>query len=523
MSEQIIIFDTTLRDGEQSPGAALNIMEKVELARQLEQLNVDVIEAGFPISSPAQFEAVKRISEEIGVTIAALARAKEGDIKRAWQAIQAAKKPRIHTFSSTSDYHVMGKFSDSRYGKNIQEKRQTVLKMSYDAVAYAKTFCNDVEFSAEDAGRTDIGYLAEVIETAISAGATTVNIPDTTGYNTPNEYAAIIQSLKERVSNIEKAIISTHCHNDLGMAVANSLAGVQAGARQVECTINGIGERAGNAALEEIAMALNVRSDQYPFHTNINTQQIYNTSRMVSGFTGMIVQPNKAITGANAFAHESGIHQDGMLKNRETYEIMVPEDVGVVETKIVLGRHSGRHGLKARLTALGYHLNEQELDHIYTLFTALSDKKKEVFDDDLRILMGDEVYVSKTGLNLEFLQVHLGTHAIPTATIKIKKGGEVVQESATGDGPVAAVFNAIERALNQSYSIESYQVRSVTSGREALGEALLRLRVGSVSYNGRGVSTDIVEASAKAFLMAINHMGEAEPAFSENQEIEKVS
>lgn len=506
MADQIIIFDTTLRDGEQSPGASLNVMEKLEIARQLEKLNVDVMEAGFPVSSPAQFEAVKRIAAEIKTIVCALARAKELDIKKAWEAVKEAEKPRIHTFSSTSDYHIMGKFSSDQYGRSLEEKRKTVLKMSYDSVAYAKSFCEDVEFSAEDAGRTDIGYLADVIQIAIEAGATTVNIPDTTGYTLPGEYAAKIAALKKRVKNIEKAVISVHCHNDLGLAVANSLAALDAGARQVECTVNGIGERAGNASMEEIVMAIKTRKDLLDYKTCIKTKEIYNTSRMVSGFTGMIVQPNKAIVGANAFAHESGIHQDGMLKNRETYEIMVPEEVGVVKTKIVLGRHSGRHGLKARLEELGYTLDEKELDRVYGLFTELSDKKKEVYDDDLRILMGDETFKEGSHYKLEFLQVHLGTHAIPTAAIKLRVGDEIVQESATGDGPVAAVFNAIERVLKKEFTIENYQVRSVTSGREALGEAQLRLRIGDHSYNGRGVSTDIIEASAKAFLVAINQM-----------------
>lgn len=506
MADKIYIFDTTLRDGEQSPGAALSIMEKLEIARQLEKLNVDIIEAGFPVSSPAQFEAVQRISAEIKVVVAALARAKEIDIKAAWDSIQQAEKPRIHTFSSTSDYHIIGKFGGDQYGRTMEEKRKTVLKMSYDSVAYAKSFCEDVEFSAEDAGRTDIGYLADVIETAIEAGATTVNIPDTTGYTLPQEYAAKISELKKRVKNIDKAIISVHCHNDLGLAVANSLAALDAGARQVECTINGIGERAGNASLEEIAMALKVRKDLFNYYTDIRTKDIYNTSRMVSGFTGMIVQPNKAIVGANAFAHESGIHQDGMLKNRETYEIMIPEEVGVVKTTMVLGRHSGRHGLKARLEELGYTLDSQELDRIYSLFTKLSDKKKEVFDDDLRTLMGDELFKDSDFYCLEDMQVHLGTNTIPTAAIKLKMGDEIIQESATGDGPVAAVFNAFERILDKEFMIENYQVRSVTSGRDAQGEVMLRIKAEDKSYNGRGVSTDIVEASAKAFIVALNQM-----------------
>ena len=368
MTDKVIVFDTTLRDGEQSPGASLNIFEKLEIAKQLEKLNVDVIEAGFPVSSPAQFEAVKRIADEVGVRIAALSRTKEIDIKTAYEAIQNADKKRIHTFSSTSDYHILGKFKSDRYGKSLEEKRQTVIRMSYDMVQYAKTFCDDIEFSAEDAGRTDIGYLAEVIEAAIEAGATTVNIPDTTGYTMPSEFGNKIAELRRRVINIKNVIISVHCHDDLGLAVANSLAGVENGARQVECTINGIGERAGNASLEEFVMALKVRNDLYNLSTNITTKEIYNTSRMVSAFTGVIVQPNKAIVGENAFAHESGIHQDGMLKNRETYEIMTPETVGVKKTKIVLGRHSGKHGLKARLQELGHELTDKELQKVYELF-----------------------------------------------------------------------------------------------------------------------------------------------------------
>jgi 2-isopropylmalate synthase len=507
MENRIVIFDTTLRDGEQSPGASLNVKEKVEIAHQLAKLKVDVVEAGFPVSSPQQFEAVQRIASEVDIIVAALARAKEIDIKKAAEALLSAPRKRIHTFSSTSDYHIIGKFGDARYGNTIDEKRTTVLKMSYDAVQYAKTFCDDVEFSAEDAGRTDIGYLSEVIEAAIEAGATTVNIPDTTGYTIPAEFANKITELRKRVKNIDKAIISVHCHNDLGLAVANSLAAIETGARQVECTINGIGERAGNASLEEIVMALKVRKDKLNYYTNINTKEIYNTSKIVSGLTGLIIQPNKAIVGANAFAHESGIHQDGMLKSRETYEIMTPADVGVTSTKIILGRHSGRHGLKARLNELGYVLSDDELDRIYKLFTDLADKKKEIYDEDLRSLMGDEVYQKNQYYHLDYLQVHLGTHAIPTATIKLRiDDQEAVQESATGDGPVDAIFNAIDRVLNMKYTVENYQLRSVTSGRQALGEAQLRIRANGKSFNGRGVSTDIVEASAKAYINAINEL-----------------
>lgn len=522
-NNRIIVFDTTLRDGEQSPGASLSVFEKVEIARQLEKLKVDVIEAGFPVSSPAQFEAVQRISNEVGVTIAALARAKEVDIKSAADAISNAKKKRIHTFASTSDFHILGKFSDSRYGSTLQEKRKTVIKMSEDAVKYAKTFCDDVEFSAEDAGRTEIGYLSEVVEAAIASGATTINIPDTTGYTLPHEFGNMIAELFKRVKNINDAIISVHCHNDLGMAVANSIMAVQNGARQVECTINGIGERAGNASLEEIVMALRVRKDLLNYYTEVNPLEIYNSSKLVSGFTGIIVQPNKAIVGENAFAHESGIHQDGMLKNRNTYEIMTPDSVGVPKTKIILGRHSGRHGLKVRLTELGYRISEEELNKAYEMFTELADKKKEVYDDDLRVLMGDHVLIEKEYYNFDQMNVLSGTVSIPTATVRIKSASEVFEESSTGDGPIDALFNAIDRALEIKPIVENYQVRSVTSGRQAQGEVNLRLRFGNRAFNGRGVSTDIIEASGKAYLQALNHRKRIEADELEDHEFENHS
>lgn len=501
--EKIWIFDTTLRDGEQSPGASLSIQEKVEIARQLEKLNVDIVEAGFPISSSVQFEAVQRIAGEVGVTVAGLARAKEADIKSAYDALKDAKKARIHTFSSTSDIHILGKFGDERYGRTLEEKRQMVIKMTIDAVTYAKSLVDDVEFSAEDAGRTDIGYLSDVIEAAIGAGATTVNIPDTTGYTLPKEFGEKIAELKKRVSNINDAIISVHCHNDLGLAVANSLSALENGARQVECTVNGIGERAGNASMEEIVMALKVRGDLVNYYTNINTHEIYNSSRMVSVYTGLIVQPNKAIVGDNAFAHESGIHQDGMLKNRQTYEVMTPESVGVPQTKIVLGRHSGRHGLKSRLVELGYKLSEEEIQAVYEKFSALADKKKEIYDEDLRMLMGDEMFKGSEKYTLEYLHVSSGSNSIPTSTVIIKTADRSIQESSTGDGPVDACFKAIERALNIKPSLNSYSVRSITSGRQAMGEALVRIAEGQKHFTGRGVSTDIIEASAKAYLQAL--------------------
>jgi len=522
-TNRIIIFDTTLRDGEQSPGAALNVYEKLEIAKQLEKLGVDVLEAGFPVSSPNQFEAVKRISGEIGtVTIAALSRAKEIDIKSAYEAIADAEKKRIHTFSSTSDYHILGKFGNNSYGATLDEKRKTVIQMSIDAVQYAKTFCDDVEFSAEDAGRTDISYLSEIVEAAIESGATTINIPDTTGYTLPFEFGQMIAELKIRVSNINKAVISVHCHNDLGLAVANSLAAIENGARQVECTINGIGERAGNASLEEIVMALFVRKDKLKYHTGINTKEIFKSSKLVSGFTGIIVQPNKAIVGENAFAHESGIHQDGMLKSRETYEIMKPETVGVQSTKIILGRHSGRHGLDARMKELGYILSSEKLQRIYNRFLKLADKKKEIFDDDLRILMGDEIRKKHGLYSLEYLQVNSGTSSIPTATVSIKFNDKVFTESSTGDGPVDCVLRAVERAIGIKPKVEAYHVRSVTSGRQAMGEVLIRVRYEDKSFTGRGVSTDIIEASALAYVEAINYR-EAFKSHLSNLKTEKIT
>ncbi len=504
--KRIIIFDTTLRDGEQAPGASLSENEKVEIAKQLSKLGVDVIEAGFPVSSDAQFRAVQRIATEVeGIIPCGLSRAKEIDIKTAYEALRNAPKFRIHTFSSTSDIHILGKFGDDKYGKSLEEKRKTVLKMSYDAVAYAKTFTDDVEFSAEDAGRTDIGYLADVIEVAIEAGATTVNIPDTTGYTYPFEYGALIAELKKRVKNIDKAIISVHCHDDLGMAVANSIAGVLNGARQIECTINGIGERAGNASLEEIVMALKVRNDLHGFYTKINSKLIYSTSKMVSSFTGFVVPPNKAIVGDNAFAHESGIHQDGVLKNRQTYEIMRPQDVGVPDTKIVLGRHSGRHGLKARLEELGYKLSEKDIDKVYKKFLELADKKKEVHDDDLHIIVNENTKPKDVKeYNLEYLQITSGNKIVPVATVQIKKGSKVILESATGDGVVDATFKAIERAIKIDFDVENYSVKSITSGQEAIGEVVVKIKKDNKTFTGKGFSTDVIEASAKAFLQAAN-------------------
>tara|TARA_S200000501_G_scaffold54907_1_gene44994 strand:+ start:56023 stop:57600 length:1578 start_codon:yes stop_codon:yes gene_type:complete len=506
MREKIIIFDTTLRDGEQAPGASLNVYEKIEIAKQMERLNVDVVEAGFPVSSQSQFEAVESIANSVSMIVAALARTVDKDILSCQKSLRGADNPRIHTFIGTSDIHLKGKFSSMKYGKNLKEKRSTILKMACDAVQYAKTFTHDVEFSPEDAGRTDISYLKEVVEAVIEAGAKTINIPDTTGYTMPNEFGKKIRALKKGVRNIDKATISVHCHNDLGLAVANSLDAIYNGARQIECTINGIGERAGNASMEEIVMAINVRSDYWRFKTGINTEEIYNTSRMVSGFTGMLVQPNKAIVGDNAFAHESGIHQDGMLKNRDTYEIMTPESVGIVDNKIILGRHSGRHGLASRLEVLGYELTEDQLEQMYGKFLQLADKKKEIFDEDLRILMGDEAHGGKELYVLDYLHVNLGTTTIATATVRIKSEEKTFEESATGDGPVDACFRAINRAIDfkKETKLEHYQVRSVTAGKGAIGEVSVRIKVDGIAYNGKGTSTDTIKASAKSYLQALN-------------------
>jgi 2-isopropylmalate synthase len=404
----------------------------------------------------------------------------------------------------------MGKFGHERYGKTLAEKQRSILKMAVDAVRYAKTFTDDIEFSAEDAGRTDPAYLAEIVEAVIEAGATTVNIPDTTGYTWPSEFGKKIADLKQRVANIDQAVISVHCHNDLGLAVANTLSSIENGARQAECSINGIGERAGNASLEEIVMGLKVRNDLHDYYTDIVTEEIYNTSRMVSSFTGLIIQPNKAIVGDNAFAHESGIHQDGMLKNRQTYEVMTPESVGVPQTTIVLGRHSGKHGLQARLSSLGYKVNGEELEKVYERFLSVADKKKEIYDDDLRVLMGDELNKPLEPLELDYLHVNSGTASIPTATVRIRVKGNTYEESSTGDGPVDACFRAIERALSLGSLLYSYSVRSTTAGRQALGEATVRLKDGEHLFAGRGVSTDIIEASAKAYLQALSLRQDAE-------------
>jgi 2-isopropylmalate synthase len=497
MSDRIFIFDTTLRDGEQSPGCSMNFTEKIRMARQLERLQVDVIEAGFPIASEGDFESVKEIAKQIrSCTIAGLSRANKGDIDRAWEALKHAAKPRIHTFIATSDIHLKFK---------LKKSREEVLDSAIAAVRLAKSYCDDVEFSCEDASRSDVDYLCQIVEAAIAEGATVVNIPDTVGYAIPDDYGRIIRSLIERVPNINKAIISAHCHNDLGMAVANSLAAVMNGARQIECTVNGVGERAGNASLEEIAMAIRTRNEALKVHTNINTEEIYKSSKMLVSLTGMHIQRNKAIVGENAFAHEAGIHQDGMLKNSITYEIMTPQSVGIKHSTLVLGKHSGRHALKQRYSELGYNLSTEELDRAYEVFSKIADEKKQIFDDDLVAILQDEMSSIDETYKLETFQVTSGLNLVPTATVGLKKGNEIFQDSATGDGPVDASYRAIERITGISVELLDYSIKSVAWGRDAIGEVFVKIAIDGNVFNGRSASTDVITGSVKAYLNAINH------------------
>jgi 2-isopropylmalate synthase len=496
--EKILIFDTTLRDGEQVPGASLTKLEKIEIAKQLEKLNVDIIEAGFPISSPGDFEAVNEIGKILKKPIiAGLARAVRKDIEACRDALKTAKKPRIHTFIGTSDIHV-------KYITNTT--REVVLERAIDAVKYARRFCDDVEFSAMDAARTNFDYLCKVVEETIKAGAKTVNIPDSVGYAEPHEFGNLIKRLMNAVPNINKAIIAVHCHNDLGMATANSIAAILNGARQVECTINGLGERAGNASLEEIVMALKVRKDIFNFDTDINTEEIYRTSKLVSRLTGIPVQPNKAIVGANAFAHASGIHQDAILKKESTFGIMTPKSIGIPGHELVLTSRSGRHALKHRLEQLGYKIKDNEINDIYVKFLEIADKKKEVFDEDLIALMSNQGIKSKPVYQLEYIYVATGNKILPTATVSIKKGDKIFNESAVGDGPVDATYKAINKIIKEDIKLIDYQIKSITKGEEAQGEVSIRIKKGQTEINGRGLSTDIIEASAKAYLDALSKL-----------------
>lgn len=512
--DRIIIFDTTLRDGEQSPGATLNVEEKLTIAKQLAKLGVDVIEAGFPFASPGDFEAVRQIAEAVGTEsgpiICGLARATAQDIKAAAEALQPAVHRRIHTFIATSDIHLEHK---------LKKTRAQVLETIDQMVAYAKSFTEDVEFSPEDAARSEPAFLYQALERAIAAGATTVNIPDTVGYITPSEFGELIRGIKENVPNIDQAIISVHGHNDLGLAVANFLEAVKNGALQLECTINGIGERAGNAALEELVMALHVRRQYFnPFLgrpadseaplTHIDTRKIYQTSRMVSSLTGMLVQPNKAIVGSNAFAHESGIHQDGVLKHKRTYEIMDAQLIGLTENQIVLGKHSGRNALGTRLRELGFELSDHELNKAFIRFKDLADKKKEITDWDLEAIVKDETQTQDpTGFHLEHVQVSCGDHARPTATVTIRtQDGQELTDAAIGTGPVDAVYRAINRVVDVPNELIEFSVQSVTKGIDAMGEVTIRLRHEDRIYTGHSANTDIIVASAQAYLHALNRL-----------------
>jgi 2-isopropylmalate synthase len=495
--DRIYIFDTTLRDGEQTPGVSLNVEEKLEIAKQLSKLNVDVIEAGFPISSPGEFQAVKNIANTIkGPIIAALARAIPQDIDCAWEALKGAESPRIHTFIATSDIHME---------KKLRKTRDEVLEQAVFAVKYAKNYCNDVEFSPEDAVRSDFDFLCKVIEEVIKVGATVINIPDTVGYALPWEFGELIRKIKERVNNIDKVILSVHCHNDLGLAVANSLSAIMNGAQQVECTINGLGERAGNAALEEIVMAIKVRN--LGKDLRINTREIYKTSRLVSSLTGIMIQPNKAIVGDNAFAHESGIHQHGVIQDPSTYEIMSPESIGLSESRIVLGKHSGKHAVEKRLEELGYTLSKEELEEVFKKFKELADKKKEITDRDLEALVQNRVKQESEILKLEHLQVVSGVGIIPTATVIIDYKGEKIQRINIGNGPIDAVYKAISESVPIEHNLIDFSLHSVTSGTDALGESIVKIsdKYGNI-YIGRAISTDVIEASARAYLRAINNL-----------------
>jgi 2-isopropylmalate synthase len=494
---KIRIFDTTLRDGEQSPGASLNNTEKVEIAKALEALGVDVIEAGFPITSPDDFEAVRLISKQTKkVMVAGLARCVEKDITAAARAVEGAANPCIHVFLATSAIHRQFK---------LKKAKSEIVRLAVEGVKLAKSYVPNVEFSPEDAARTEPDYLKEVVEAVIDAGANCVNIPDTVGYALPWQYGPLIKYLATEVSNIKNAVISVHCHNDLGLATANSLAAVVNGARQVECTINGIGERAGNASLEEVVMAIATRTDLFDCVTGINTRLLYPTSRLVSTLTGLSVQRNKAIVGENAFAHEAGIHQDGVLKERTTYEIMRPEDVGVPASRLVLGKHSGRHALRERVEAMGYTLTDDTLGKVYDRFKVLADKKKEIFDADIRALIDDEMVEVPNVFELDSFHVSSGDHTIPTATVRLKGAdGKVAQDAACGDGPVDAVYKTIDRITGMPGRLVDYNIRAVTSGQDALGEVVLSAEFNGMRFSGKASSTDIVEASAHAYLNAVN-------------------
>ncbi len=498
MQDQVIIFDTTLRDGEQSPGASMNTGEKLRLATQLEKLGVDVLEAGFPAASEGDLDAVSRIAAKLKETeVAGLARANKHDIDRAWQAIQHAAKPRIHTFIATSDIHLEYK---------LKMSREEVLQASIDAVKYAKSFTDNVEFSAEDGSRSDRNFLCKVFEATIDAGATTVNLPDTVGYAIPQEFEDLTKYVVDHTPNIKKAVFSVHCHNDLGLATANTLAAIRAGARQAEVTINGIGERAGNTSLEEVVMALHTRPNYLPVNTRIHTEHIHPTSRLVSMITGIIVQPNKAIVGANAFAHEAGIHQDGMLKNPMTYEIMKPETIGLSTSKLILGKHSGRHALRSHLKDLGYDLSDEEINLVFKKFKELADKKKHVVDEDLEAIVTEGILRIADIFRLEYQHVTSGTTVLPMASVKMSINERSVQGANYGNGPIDAVYNTISNLTGSKAELLRFSISALTGGTDALGEVTVRLRENGLIALGKGADPDIITASAKAFINGLNRL-----------------
>ncbi len=498
MENRVIIFDTTLRDGEQSPGASMNPAEKLRIARQLEKLGVDVMEAGFPASSTGDFEAVQLIANKIqNAQVAALARTSKEDIDRAWEAVKDAVNPRIHTFIATSDIHLKHK---------LRMTREQVVKEAVEAVRYAKKFTDNVEFSTEDGTRSDKDFLCKVFEAVIEAGATTVNLPDTVGYSIPSEFAQLVAYVREHTPNIDKAVISLHCHNDLGLATANTLAGLQAGARQVEVTINGIGERAGNTSLEEVVMTLYTRKDLTGLFTGIKTDEIHPASRLVSMITGIVVQPNKAIVGANAFAHEAGIHQDGVLKNPMTYEIMEPSVVGLASNKLVMGKHSGRHAFRQRLADLGYELSKEDLSRLFEKFKDLADKRKEILDEDIEVLVAEEIFRVPDVYCLEYLNVVSGTTAVPTATVRMKIKGNDIQKAGFGVGPIDAAFNTIAKMTGTRSELVRFSVNSISGGMDAQGEVTVRLKENGMVTLGKGADPDIITASAKAYINGLNRL-----------------
>lgn len=496
MARKIHIFDTTLRDGEQVPGAKLNKKQKLEIAHQLARLGVDVIEAGFPCSSPEDLQAVRSVAQEVkGPIIAGLARAVQKDIDLAWEAVKDAERPRIHVFLGSSDIHLQ---------KKLRQDRDKALHMAVEAVRYAKKLCEDVEYSTEDGSRTDFDYLCRIIDAAIGAGATVINVPDTVGYAIPDEYGGLVRKLRESVPALDRVLLSVHCHNDLGLAVANSLAAVKNGADQVECTINGLGERAGNASLEEIVMILKTREASYGVHTDIKTQEIYRTSRMVSRLMNIPVQPNKAIIGSNAFSHSSGIHQDGILKDRSTYEIIKPEDVGIRQHKIVLTARSGRAALGHRLKEMGYDLEKEVFERIHQRFLNVADRKKEITSEDLRSIV--EIEMTKVAETYSFtsLQIMSGNTMVPLASVTLMREGKKITDAATGNGPVNAVFNCIERIVGEQGKLQDFDLKAVTMGKDALGEAMVRVEIQGTVYSGIGTSPDVIEATARAYINAFN-------------------